>query len=319
MMKKLLKIFFINILILLILLLTAEIATYIVADLLYVKNAKLYKLPIEESELFYKFNIKTFDEYYYAEIKNENKIPVGLKYKKPPIVIFGCSYAYGTRLKDDQNFGYKLSTLTKRPVYNYSVVGGGIQHMLYLLRNPEFYKYTPEPECIVFVFVPSLHIDRLYKYSFYLWSKTLYLRYKYSNNSLVQVKEFPKIIRSLYIVKAFYNFKNRRIIEGEYSRENIEFASEHFIESQQEIKKHWKNTKLIVLYYNQELDNQEILSANKISKSILKEHGIITVDINDLSKENFAKKQYTLSEYDLHPNSKAWDVIVPKFVKTLNL
>lgn len=58
---------------------------------------------------------------------------------KKSIVLFGCSYTYGDGLSEEETFSLQLYKSTKGyDVYNYGISGGGVQHMLYLLKDLTF-------------------------------------------------------------------------------------------------------------------------------------------------------------------------------------
>ena len=60
----------------------------------------------------YVLDYKTMKEYYPV------RDPFGVNYKRNPIVMFGCSYGFGSPLNPEQTLAYKLSEMLKRPVYN---------------------------------------------------------------------------------------------------------------------------------------------------------------------------------------------------------
>ena len=93
--------------------------------------------------------------------------------------------------------------------------------------------------------------------------------------------------------------------------EKYDFAVKHFINAKQEMQKHWKNTKFVVLFYDEIINDEYI-------KDKLKENNFIILDANELTDENLATKKY-LTQDKLHPNEKAWDILVPKITKELNL
>ncbi len=81
------------------------------------------------------------DDFSYIVRKN---LANSRKYTKPSIILFGCSYTYGTFLEEKQTLGYKLTNLTKRNVYNEGIEACGIQCMNFILNNEHFYnKITP--------------------------------------------------------------------------------------------------------------------------------------------------------------------------------
>lgn len=81
-----------------------------------------------------------------------------------------------------------------------------------------------------------------------------------------------------------------------------------------EIKTNFKNSKqeppqLIVLLYD---DSENI-------RNFAKENGITVIGLSQLIDIDLDNVEYQISQTDCHPNSKAWDVIVPALVKELNL
>ena len=100
----------------------------------------------------FKYNLHQINDkigYYYCDGSNNCNFkirqPEGLNYKnKPPIIIFGCSFAHGTILLNrNQTIGSKLSKITKRPVYNRGIQGGGLADMYWQTTEDDFYKEVP--------------------------------------------------------------------------------------------------------------------------------------------------------------------------------
>ena len=238
--------------------------------------------------------------------------PEGLQYNKQPIAIFGCSYAYGFKLQNEQTLSYKLSHLGKVPVYNRAITSWGIQHMLYQTKREDLYKTTPEPQYAIFVYFPD-HINRLYYHSFILEQTLIeqyYLRYEEKNGKLQEVKHdnvFLNQIQRLYL----YNKINQYlIINAQKTQKHYDFALKHFIEAKEEMQKHWKNTKYAVLFYVSD-PNENYL------KSKLKENNFIVMDADEMTGKNLRKEEYMSSDY--HPKEEAWDLIVPKLIEKLGI
>lgn len=240
----------------------------------------------------------------------------GTNYTKKPIVIFGCSFAYGFELKNEQTFSYKLSHLTKRPVYNRAFPGWGIQHMLNQVRQTAFYNDVPEPEYAIFIMIKD-HFRRLYTPSFmsaHLLGGIFNLRYEYKNNELEE--KYPKgrlqeIFQSSYIVQKAEQFYINNILLNERNCENyLTFAIEHFIESKQAMQKHWKNTKYVVILY-QGFKNDELF------KQILEDNGFIVISVPNDYYINTRDEKYESDTF--HPKEEAWNILTPKIAETLNL
>ena len=62
------------------------------------------------------------------------------KTDKKPVIWFGCSFAEGAGLEDNQTPCYKISQLTGRSCINRSKGATGTQFMYYQLLNPDFIK-----------------------------------------------------------------------------------------------------------------------------------------------------------------------------------
>ena len=92
------------------------------------------------------------DPFSYIVDKNSFRKPSNEKSKNPPIYIFGCSFAYGEKLNDNETFGAKLAEITNRPVYTFAYPGFSVQHMLYQLDNMDFSKY-PKPKTIIYIYI----------------------------------------------------------------------------------------------------------------------------------------------------------------------
>ena len=81
-------------------------------------------IPLEKyfEKLYNRIEVKDSDTRHFR-----NDINIDSKLK--PILIMGCSFAYGAGLKDDETFSYKLGLETGRPVYNRSIMGGGLSNI----------------------------------------------------------------------------------------------------------------------------------------------------------------------------------------------
>ena len=93
---------------------------------------------------------------------NRGRKPDGLEYKnKEPIVLFGCSYAYGQFLEYNQTFSYKLAHILKRPVYNRAIPGRGISFMYWQSINNDFYSAVPPSDTVLYIIFHD-HYRRLF-------------------------------------------------------------------------------------------------------------------------------------------------------------
>lgn len=135
------------------------------------------------------------------------------------------------------------------------------------------------------------------------------------DNHLVRRKD--EMFSGFYLKKMFEKFKMYNIENCKYNDENLRFVLMHFLTLQDEIHKQWKNTKFVVLFYDQ-FEHVDIEVFDNKLKTQLEKNGIIVVSTKDLTGK-YLKDGYMLSENDIHPNEKAWDEVVPKLVKKMKL
>ena len=248
---------------------------------------------------------------YYTLISSQKFRPIeNRSLNKGGIVLFGCSFVYGSELNNKQTISYKLAKLAQRPVYNRAIEGWGVQHMLYQLNNDDFYNIVPKPEYIIYVYYDG-HLSRMYtpitpSYPdcyciFYKKTKKGFVPKKrtfFSDKIIIQHYIKNNLIRKLEHFNKFYSFE-----------ENL--LADYIIESRNEAEKHWgKDIKFVVLFYSL-IKNEQIYER-------LQSNNILTIDVEDF-KIDVDDKQYQISSTNVHPNEKAWDVIVPIIVKKLKL
>lgn len=240
----------------------------------------------------------------------------GLNYKKKPVVFFGCSYVYGYLLDKDQTLTYKIAANAKRPVYSRAFQGWGIQHMLYQVRQQKFYDQVQEPEYAIFLMMFD-HFRRLYSINLMsanMLNEERALRYKIKDDTLVEITDSNPFLNSakrLYLINKLHQAYVKHIIlrednYDEYSR----FALKHFIESKQEMEKHWKNTKYIVLYYNDFYNEDEFTKA-------LEDNGFQVISLPALTNVDLEDEKYKIT--DGHPSEEAFEIISQALIKELKL
>ncbi|MBQ8886077.1 MAG: hypothetical protein IJY61_00055 [Candidatus Gastranaerophilales bacterium] len=284
------------------------------------ENEALRKLGgLDKNNQYYAFHpgIKKF----YLDLNSFPKInkgyeygrqPVGLEYNKKPIVIFGCSYAYGQGLNSNQTLSYKLSHQAKVPAYSRSHSGWGIQHMLYQVEKPLFYEKVPEPSHAIYVYIPD-HMNRLYFHSFILFDTLIEkfnLRYKEKNGELQEVKHdnflFNQIQR-LYIINKINQYI---VINTPKGSKQYDFALKHFIVAKEKMQEQWKNTKYVVIFYTAKKEDVYL-------KKKLEENDFIILDADEMANKNLRDNEYMSRDY--HPTEEAWNLITPKIIEYLNL
>lgn len=256
-------------------------------------------------------------EYFPTPNNGYGRAPEGIEYKKSPFVIFGCSYAYGYQLENNQTLSYKLSKKAKIPVYNRAFTGWGIQHMLYQTRIEKLYEIIPKPQYVMYIYMHD-HIRRLYLLSFSYWNilaEEFNLRYKEKDSKLIEIKNQNTIlnqIKRLYFVnKIQHQLTNKEMTNSKTLKKRYDFALKHFVESKQNMQKHWQDTKYIVLFYDK-TDGDEYL------RNKLKENDFIVLDAQTLANVDLTTDEF-LTANKLHPNEKVWDLITPKLIEELKL
>lgn len=245
--------------------------------------------------------------------KNDFRKPQGLQYGKnnketSPIVLLGCSYMYGYGLEENETLQYFLSEQTKRPVYNWGMVGGGLREILYILRSPKIRSYlSPDSANVkyfIYTYIPS-HKNRLFENfrphvpSFKADKEYKHLKYdkNYLNNKTCMVPE---------IMKFYYNnFADRE--------KTFELIKLYISQINNSIQKKYTNydepAKLIVLVYD-DVDNY--------NWEEIKDENIIIINTKSLSDVDLRSKEYRIADGN-HPNKKAWEIITPALIKELNL
>ncbi len=250
------------------------------------------------------------------EIDNWGRGLTGANYTSRPVVIFGCSYAYGYNLEPNQTFSYKLSELTKRPVYNQAFTGWGIQHMLYQSKIYALYKKIQNPEYVIYVYIPD-HLRRLYLLSFSSWnvlSEGFNIRYKNIDGKLEEIRNNNKFLnqfKRLYFINFIQNKIASKYAKSPKNREKVfNFALQHFVESKNEMQKYWKDAKYVILFYDDYYESSKF-------KSDLEKEGFTIIDTKDLTNENLKSEKYM--QPSIHPTEAAWDLLTPLIAERLNI
>lgn len=243
-------------------------------------------------------------------IENKLRKPDGLQFKsKHSITIFGCSFAYGTGLKQNQTLGYKLSGLLKTPVYNRALSWGNIQEMWYQAgaEGAKELNNTVPTDTYIYVMIND-HYSRMYSFAtVHTWRQYLnYIDNKGNLRNELQLSLLQSILRLSYTYRHFENIKANKYLKNPKNKnEIINRAAAYFIETKNNLKAdNNKEISFIVLFY----DN---INYEKELKEKLEKNGIIVISTKDLTNENLRNIKYTLSKKDLHPNENAWDLITP--------
>ena len=338
-MKKFIKIIFINIIIFILLIFISSI--FIDKNIKDINNFYLRYNPFNKKINVSKIKIDNYaTEEFTAkkiELKDSNsnlfggefRLNFGENYTKKPIIILGCSYAYGHGLKIEETFPCKLSQITKRPVYNFAICGGNallsLSNLKYFANNKYNQEKIKNAEYVIYVYMHD-HINR------YLSLNTIYSNYKIlslQKNIYLNKLLYIPVIRLIWSI---YQIKKISMADGK----NTEYYNKFLKNSEQylkyimmvmhnEIKKYSPNAKIIIILYDQKIaklyDNLKIkydtdIQNSKIWDELNNETDMTIVHSKDITGFLF-DKNYKLKEdiADWHPNAKAWEVFTPMFAE----
>ena len=231
--------------------------------------------------------------------------PCGLDYKKPPILLYGCSFTYGEGLKEDEHFGHFLSKYTHRPVYNFGTCCSGLQHSLYILQNQR--PVEPQPEYIMYVFI-SDHIRRLYA-TCRLIDEFKFLEYEKKDGEMVVKKDLINFLKNTMVYQSFISYFLPKV----RAEKKFDLFKFYLKEIKKEAYKRYPNAKFVFILY--ERPNTEYIDIPPELIKDIKDMGIDVIDLKEVFGDKIYQKEYLLDNTDDHPNAKAWEMIVPEIAK----
>ncbi len=263
-------------------------------------------------------NHKTEDSHASFHMNRSFRGNYGSSNVAPSIIVFGCSFAYGSFIQDKETFAYKLANLTKRPVYNRSIAGWGIQHIYFLTHNETFYEGIEKtPEYAIYIFIPD-HMRRMRLLVAHPFSSGRYYNLTLKNHQLSELKPPIYLLYSSYIGKAICEKYTSVKTSPSNMEENWELAEKILVESREALKKRYPHIKFVILkYYGVDM-NPLPWTDNEIFWDRLKKDGFIIVDSRDLTGTVLNKEEDLARDY-LHPSGKAWDKVIPPLIKKLKL
>ena len=324
-MKKIYKIFlifFINILVFIFLILISDFTTFFLYSKIYEKDVVAKNKESNHFGYYSQFPVYIFDLNNFYKGKDNTYIgrePDGLEYKnKVPIIVFGCSYAYGLYLNNNQTFSYKLAHILKRPVYNRALPGAGIQQMYYQTKDNgcrEFLKTIPYSDTVIYIMLDD-HYKRMFKNYAFVSLPYMIHTYSYKNGKFISNNnEFINFLKSSYTVKHFNNLLINNFINNPKNSDKItDIAVKYFEITKNELEKQYgKKIKFYVILY----DTLNFLYEDSLTKK-LKSKGFIVISTKQLTDENLNMPQYMMKD-NFHPKEEAWDLLIPLIIKKLNL
>ena len=310
------KILIINVIIITIIYICTEFCFYI-----YCCDRAGYMLPFfqQKSERY----VENYPPARFQPIEKTEK-----KYSKPPILMIGCSYTYGELLDSDNTPEEKLSRLTDRYVYNWGASGYGPIVFLSSLNGEHRHKnISVKPEYVIYTYMFH-HIER------YGYSQLYNTMRKYG---LIPFQKYNFLYNS-YIYQYYKNIELDRYFWSDFNNRYELFFSV-VSKLKEECENLYPGSKFVILIYsdvNQDLC-EGIMGENNSNKEIvdklfevlyspefrkrLEDMGITVISTEELIGRRMYKKEDRIPNdpnYP-HPSSDAWDEILSKLVKKLNL
>ena len=258
------------------------------------------KTMIQSYEDFYRY-----EKYRPIEYPNSNE---------KPIVILGCSFAQGIsseKLKDNETISYLLAQelKEKRPVLNRALWATGIQAMIWQFTSGEIQNLVKnEPELIIYVLINDT-ARRLYMEAC-PWHKSAF--YKENKDGSISLIKNPLYYSYLSALYRDYQFRTPTSFHYTLSNEEkFNFLRKHFLYLKNEVRKQWKDTKFLILYYHDEHINEYVKALEK--------DGLDVIYLSEITPEGFIQNpKYRVSEFDAHPTKEAWEIIVPNLYKEIS-
>lgn len=318
--KKIIFILISNILFLFLFLVLIDYAIY----KYYAYN--FYKLHPKQTTLWQYAHRQWFPEYLinfesYFNGKNDiyfGRLPDGTQYKdKLPIIVFGCSYAFGEYLTKEQTLSYKLSEQLKRPVFNRGVHGGGLAHMLLQVSSADLYKTIPRTDTIIYVMM-SDHYRRTMLQYFDILDYHVYPVFKTKNGELILTdynNKFMSQIRSWYITKLINHIRAKKYIDNP---NNIDFITDKvllfFNKSKSILEEHYgKDLNFYIIFYE-----DQVIPYSDILRKKLEKNGFGVISTKELTDKNLSSSEYYMQD-KFHPSEKAWTLLTPLIIDKLQL
>ena len=278
-----------------------------------------YNLQLIHFKKFWDEQRKHFDnERRVVKPKNINKN--GQK----AIIVFGCSFAEGAFLEDNETFEYKLSNLTNYTVYNRGFSGFGLGQMVWQTKQKEFYEDIKEPvDYVIYIYILD-HLRRIYEHKY--GHINVYLGYEENNGKLIEKNPLTLQLNRFYLISNFFQniIFSKIYLNKKNDDKNFDLIKLHFEEARKELQKRYPNVKFIIIKHpfgvmtSNDMDSYSLLNSYTTKRwQELEDEGFLVYDLKDVLDVDITSDEYTFP--DGHPNEKAWNIVTKKLVKDLNL
>jgi len=254
---------------------------------------------------------------------SEDRVIFGENYTNKPVIILGCSYAFGFGLKKEKSFPFLLSEKTKRPVINFAECGYGAAASMsklinfYSAASEKYKKMINDAEYIVYLYMydhSARYISLWHFLDFYpviyetsefekKFLKYYLYRYIASKIKLHHIlKGFPFSDNSsefiLYLLKRVWALSKLYAPEAEF----ITIIYDETLPS--------NDSKTKIMFTGEKMNDQKIWGGG--SAAGFSEYSKI-VHTKELTGFIFNNK-YRLNG-DQHPNESVWSMFTPLFAE----
>ena len=224
------------------------------------------------------------------------------------IVWFGCSFAEGAGLNDNQTPCYKISELTGKSCINKAKGATGAQFMYYQINDDKIMDDAKTADFIIYTFIWN-HIQRLYNYQVNPLIDMFNLRYKIIDGNLVDITpQFNPLYSSFFVKRILNKIVYKQAKEESY---NFRLFNKIMKETYNISQKRYPNSKFIFIEFpelsKKELPDYEVKELESYGIKVIRVKDIIgNIDIYD--------PKYWLPD-NIHPTEQAWDLILPIIVE----
>ena len=224
------------------------------------------------------------------------------------IVWFGCSFAEGAGLNDNQTPCYKISELTGKSCINKAKGATGTQFMYYQINNDNIMNDAKTADYVIYTFIWN-HIQRLYNYQVNPLIDMFNLRYKIIDGHLVDITpEFNPLYSSFFVKRVLNKIVYEQAKEESY---NFKLFNKIMKETYNISQKRYPNSKFIFIEFP-ELTRKEL---PEYEVKELESYGIKVIKVKDLiGNIDIYDQKYWLPD-NIHPTEQAWDLILPTIVE----
>ena len=305
-MRKYRKIVFINVIIIIIFYLFLELLSILILSYNYRKE--LYGLVKN-------YHPKLVNIYFPKSLREQNPQKYEYYFRKPfifdnnnqkSVLIYGCSFAYGYGLSNEESLGGVLAKLTKRNIYNRAIGGSGPQMMLYDIQMKKCINIVNGADYIIYIYMDA-HINRILMFRCWPFLNKVLVKYVFDKKTGKLIPKKPNFYQTYsYIYRLIELYRTKHTSFENKEKLLYEIIKQSYIE----LNKLYPNSKFIILNYS-----VWPLPEQKQFEDI----GIKVISVSDLTNKNLFSLEYYNSEYDNHPNKKVWEELTPILIKKLNM